>query len=216
MLMRKAREELVEYGLRMYRDGLVTMTSGNISIYNPATGTMAITPSGIPYDLMKVEDIVIMTLDGEILEGTCKPSSEHSLHAAAYRVRPEARAVVHTHSKYATVMSTLGESVKAVQFVFANILNCSEIPVAPYRTYGTEALAEVVSEALKNSPACLMANHGMVASGTTLENAYMAATIVESTAEIQWRAECVGKPSCLTEAEVHETYEAFTKTYGQK
>lgn len=216
MLMMEARQELVDYGKKMFEDGLVTMTSGNISIFDPRTGYMAITPSGIPYFETAPEDIVIMTLDGKIVEGTRKPSSEHDLHASVYKVRPEARAAVHTHSKYATVLSILGEEVKAVHFTFANVLDRASIPVAPYHTYGTPELAESVKEALKDSPACLMANHGMVASGRSLEDAYLAASVIESTAELQYLAQCVGTPSVLSGKEVHDTYENFTKHYGQK
>ena len=90
------------------------------------------------------------------------------------------------------------------------------VPLVPYVTYGTEALAERVREAMKDSPACLLQNHGMVASGTSLADAYARASAVETTAEMQWRAECIGKMRILTEQEVGETFESFRTSYGQK
>ena len=191
MLLEEERLELVVYGKRMLADRLVTLTSGNISIYDPETGYMAVTPSGIPYDETTPQDIVVMTLDGKVVDGSRKPSSENRLHAAVYKARPHARAVVHTHSMFAT---TLGI----------------------YVTYGTEALAERVREAMKDSPACLLQNHGMVASGTSLADAYARASAVETTAEMQWRAACLGRMRILTGQEVEETFESFRTSYGQK
>ena len=161
----------------------------NISIYDPETGYMAVTPSGIPYDETTPQDIVVMTLDGKVVDGSRKPSSENRLHAAVYKARPHARAVVHTHSMFATTLGIAGEEVKAVHFLLPDLMGRGNVPLVPYVTYGTEALAERVREAMKDSPACL---------------------------EMQWRAECIGKMRILTEQEVEETFESFRTSYGQK
>ncbi len=168
MLLETERRELVIYGKRMLADKLVTLTSGNISIYDPETGYMAVTPSGIPYDETAPQDIVVMTLDGKIVDGSRKPSSENRLHAAVYKARPHARAVVHTHSMFATTLGIAGEEVKAVHFLLPDLMGRGNVPLVPYVTYGTEALAERVREAMKDSPACLLQNHGMVASGRNI------------------------------------------------
>ncbi|MFV0411945.1 MAG: class II aldolase/adducin family protein, partial [Oscillospiraceae bacterium] len=102
MLMEKARQEIADFGRKMSADGLSKGTSGNLSIYDPETGYMAIGPSGLGYFETEAEDVVVMTLDGKIVEGKRKPSSEHDLHAVFYRNKPDARAVVHTHSTYCT------------------------------------------------------------------------------------------------------------------
>lgn len=216
MLMEKARLDLVAYGKRMFRDGLVTLTSGNISICDAESGLMAITPSGIPYEETKPEDIVIMTLDGKIIEGFRKPSSEYALHAAVYLARKDAGAVVHTHSTYATVLGITGEKLRAVHFLLANMTGGCEVPLVPYFTYGTQELAEGVKKAMASCPACLLQNHGMVASGRDIEQAYLTATVAEQTAELQYRAECIGTPRVLTEKEAEETYESYARHYGQK
>lgn len=216
MRMDRERNLLVEYGKRMFEDGLVTLTSGNISIYDPETGRMAITPSGIPYFETRPEDIVIMTLDGKVVDGKRKPSSEHNLHAAVYKVRPEARATVHTHSTFATTLGIAGESLKAVSFILPNACGRGEIPLLPYVTYGTRDLADLVEGAMRETPAVLLQNHGMVACGASMEEAYTRASVIETTAELQWRAECIGRPRVLTEEESRATYQSFTTGYGQK
>ena len=216
MLMENARSQIVAYGKQLLTEGLVSATAGNLSIYDPAAGTMAISPSGIPYFETKEEDVVIMTLDGRIVEGDRKPSSEHGLHAAVYQVRPDAGAVVHTHSTYATTLSCLGEPVRAVHFVLGNLLGKREVPVVPYRTYGTPELAAEVRRVMADSAACLLANHGMVASAGTMADAYLLAATVESVAGLQWRAECIGRPYVLSDEEIRDTWENFTRNYGQK
>lgn len=216
MLMEKEREQIVDYGRQMLSEGLVKVTSGNLSIYDPGTGFMAISPSGIPYFETKAEDVVILTLDGEKVEGGRKPSSEHNLHAAVYKVRPDAGAVVHTHSMFATTLSIVGEPVKTVHFVLANLLGRTEVPVAPYCTYGTMELANAVMDAMKDSDACLLANHGMVSCGKTMADAYLLASMVEEVAQMQWRAQCIGNPYVLSDEQVRETRRNFLQNYGQK
>lgn len=216
MLMEKEREQIVDYGRQMLSEGLVKVTSGNLSIYDPGTGFMAISPSGIPYFETKAEDVVILTLDGEKVEGGRKPSSEHNLHAAVYKVRPDAGAVVHTHSMFATTLSIVGEPVKTVHFVLANLLGRTEVPVAPYCTYGTMELANAVMDAMKDSDACLLANHGMVSCGKTMADAYLLASMVEEVAQMQWRAQCIGNPYVLSDEQVRKTRRNFLQNYGQK
>ena len=119
MIMEKQRREIVEYGIKLLRTGLTNGTSGNLSMYDPETGYMAISPSGIAYEETNPEDIVIVTLDGERVEGERKPSSELDLHAALYRIKPHARAVVHAHSLACTTLACLREPIKPVHFIIA-------------------------------------------------------------------------------------------------
>ena len=180
MLMEKERQEIVDYGKKMSSAGLSKGTSGNISAYDPVCGYMAISPSGLDYFETAAEDIVILDLNGNLIEGSRKPSSEHALHATIYKLHPDARGVVR----------------------------------ADYATYGTEALAEKVSEATGEGLAMLLANHGMVACGPSLSKAFNVAENVEWVAEIQWRTMCVGKPAVLSKEEIDVVIESF-KTYGQ-
>ena len=127
MIMEKERIEIVDYGKQLISRGLTKGTSGNISIWNPKEGLMAVSPSGIDYFEMTPEDVVIMQLNGSIYEGSRKPSSEYHLHSLVYRERPDVGAVVHTHSTYASIMSVLRESLPAVHYMIA-ITGVSQVP----------------------------------------------------------------------------------------
>lgn len=207
------KKELVEYGKKMSAEGLSSGTSGNLSIYLKEEGVVLITPSGIGYFDTEPEDIVVMDLEGNILEGKRKPSSEWHLHTLFYKNKPEARAVVHTHSKYCTTLSTLRMPIKAVHYVIADA-GTDEVPCAPYRRYGTEELAKVAVETAGESNAVLLANHGIVVCGKNLKSAYGLAKGMEYVAEIQVTAMSVGEPVVLTKEEMEEVMEGF-KTYGQ-
>lgn len=207
------KKELVEYGKKMSAEELSSGTSGNLSIYLKEEGVVLITPSGIGYFDTKPEDIVAMDLEGNIIEGTRKPSSEWHLHTLFYKNKPEARAVVHTHSKFCTTLSTLRMPIKAVHYVIADA-GTNEVPCAPYRRYGTEELAKVAVESAKESNAVLLANHGIVVCGKNLKSAYGLAKGMEYVAEIQVTAMSVGEPVVLSKEEMDEVLEGF-KTYGQ-
>ncbi len=207
------KKELVEYGKKMSSEGLSSGTSGNLSIYLKEEGVVLITPSGIGYFDTKPDDIVAMDLEGNIIEGKRKPSSEWHLHTLFYKNKPEARAVVHTHSKFCTTLSTLRMPIKAVHYVIADA-GTNEVPCAPYRRYGTEELAKVAVESAKESNAVLLANHGIVVCGKNLKSAYGLAKGMEYVAEIQVTAMSVGEPVVLSKEEMDEVLEGF-KTYGQ-
>lgn len=207
------KKELVEYGKKMSAEGLSSGTSGNLSIYLKEEGVVLITPSGIGYFDTTPEDIVVMDLEGNIIEGTRKPSSEWHLHTLFYKNKPEARAVVHTHSKFCTTLATLRMPIKAVHYVIADA-GTNEVPCAPYRRYGTEELAKVAVESAKESNAVLLANHGIVVCGKNLKSAYGLAKGMEYVAEIQVIAMSVGAPVVLSKEEMDEVLEGF-KTYGQ-
>ena len=213
MLMEKERQDVVEYGKRMQREGLTKGTGGNISIYNSELKYMAIGPSGIAYEDTRPEDVVIMTLDGQIIDGDKKPSSEHSLHSEIYKSKPDTRAVVHTHSMYCVVMSCLNIPLRAVHYVIADT-GAYMVPVAPYRTYGTQELAEVVCSTMGENNAVLMANHGMLACGESISSAFGVASTCEWIAEIQWKCMSVGEPNILSDSDMNVVLEKF-KGYGQ-
>lgn len=213
MLMEKERREIVEYGKQMLSSGLTKGTAGNISIYDAETGYVAISPSGIGYFDTEEEDIVIIDLNGNVIEGKRTPSSEHGLHTAIYRIKPQMRAVVHTHSTFCTTLACLNQPLKAVHYVLADA-GTSCVPLVPYWTYGTPELAEAVEHTIGESNAVLLANHGMLACGETLKAAFGLATTCEWVAEIQWRCQCAGTPSILSEEQIHVVMDHF-RTYGQ-
>ena len=213
MNLLREREQLTEYGKRMSRDGLSVGTSGNLSIYVPEAGLMAITPSGLDYEATTPADIVVMDLYAHVVEGERKPSSEWALHTAFYRQHPAARAVVHTHSMYCTVLACLGKPLEAVHYAIA-AAGAARVPVAPYRLFGTPELAEAAVETCGEGKAVLLGNHGLVVWESSLPKAFALARDLEFTAELQWRAMAVGTPNILTDGQMAEALERF-KTYGQ-
>lgn len=214
MLLEKERQEVVDYGIKMSTEGLTSGTSGNISAYNKEEGLMAISPSGIGYLDTKVEDIVIMDLKGNIVEGDRKPSSEWGLHASMYLNKADCRGVVHTHSMYCTVFATLRQPLKAVHYVLADS-GASVVPCADYATYGTGELAKNAVEAIGEGNAVLLANHGMLACGSSIGSAYGLAKGMEYCAELQYHCMNIGAPVVLSDEQMEVVMDKF-KGYGQE
>lgn len=213
MLLREERELVAEYGRRMSADHLSTGTSGNLSIYDPERGLMAISPSGMAYSAIRPEDVVVTDLNAKLVEGTRRPSSEWALHTELYRRKPDIRAVVHTHSVYCTTFAVLGQPLRAVHYAIGDA-RTDEVPCAPYALYGTEELARAAAERCGAGRAVLLANHGLVVCGGSMEEAYSLACSMEFVAEVQYRAACVGEANVLSRSQMAQVLEKF-KTYGQ-
>jgi L-fuculose-phosphate aldolase len=214
MLLLEEREELVKYGKMIIQAGLTKGTGGNFSIYNREKNLMAITPSGIPYMIMKPEDIVIMDLDGVVVEGNLIPSSEHAMHAMTYKNRSDVNAMVHIHSVFCTTLSALNEPLPAVDYLVA-FSGGKEVKCAKYATYGTVELAENALEALGNQNAVLLANHGLNAVAGNMMMAFAIAEQIEFCAEIYIRGRSAGTPVILSEEEMTMMVKRFAN-YGQK
>jgi L-fuculose-phosphate aldolase len=170
-----AWETLVATARRTVADGLVVGTSGNVSVR--VGDTVLVTPSGVPYDRLAPDDVTGVELDGRQVLGTLVPTSELPMHLAVYRTT-DARAVVHTHAVHATAVSTLVPELPAIHYM-AGALG-GPVRVAPYATYGSDELAENMLHALADRTACLLQNHGTMAYGTTLDQAY------DRTAQLEW------------------------------
>jgi L-fuculose-phosphate aldolase len=178
----------------MSDSGLVPTTSGNVSARSPE-GDVLITPSGLPYEDLEPEDAVLVTLSGEVLEGSLEPSSEVPMHAGLYRSKPRIGGVVHTHAPYATTLACLGLEIPPVHYLLAALSEEGRVPLASYATYGTEELAGYASEALGDvHSACLLRNHGTIKVGETVGKAYSLTEILEEMAEIYYRARIAGEP----------------------
>ncbi len=208
------RQLLLNYGRRLLTDGLTTGTGGNLSTAIRSQNVIAITPSGIDYDKIKTDDISLIDFDGRHLAGE-KPSSEWHLHLALYRQRPEINAVVHTHSRFATTLALLNKPLPACHYLIG-VAGCKEIRVAPYATFGTPELAKNTVAALGASDRCiLMANHGLIAIGNELDQAYNTALYIEEVAELYHRALTIGDPVILSDKEMEEALIRF-QSYGRK
>lgn len=188
-------------------------TSGNISMRDSSSGLIAISPSGLEYKSLTHEDIVIIDLDGKIVEGSNRPSSEMDFHLALYRGRSDCQAVVHTHSHFATTLACLGKELPAVHYMIAYA--GEKVPLANYHTFGTPELAQEISKKIQNYYALLMENHGVLAIGPSLKYAYNCAASVEFVAQIYLQAMQVGTPKILSSVQMQEVMAKF-KNYGQK
>lgn len=213
MLMEEERKKIVEYGILLQNSGLTNGTSGNLSILNKQNKLIAISPSGIPYTEVKPEDVVIINQNGEIVDGKCKPSSELDLHLSIYKIKRASASIVHTHSMYCTVFASLRIPLQAVHYLIANT-GKDRVPVVDYEHFGSGELAAKVSKVMADYNAVLMANHGMICSGDSIEEAINIAKTCEWIAELQWRCLCVGKPNVLSTEQIEAVSEKF-KSYGQ-
>lgn len=212
---REARAQIIEYSNKMLHDGLAKGTFGNISVL-VGEGLLAVTPSGVDYESMKPADVPIVDLDGRIVSGALRPSSESPMHRAIYKRRSDVRAIVHTHSPYATVYSILGRPIPAVHYVVGR-LGGAQIPVtASYELFGSEALAEAAIRALGSTySGVLLRNHGTVAVGANLKKAYSGALNIESMAQLAYLSETLGRPNLLSDDQMREAIRQFGG-YGQK
>jgi L-fuculose-phosphate aldolase len=211
-LEQAARADLVAVGREVARRGLTPGRSGNLSVrWNDG---MLITPSGIAYDALRPDDIVHVQGDGGVPEGQRAPSSEWHLHLAIYQRRTDRHAVVHTHSLHATVLACAHRPIPALHYMVA-AAGGIDIPCVAYATFGNEALARLVAEALADRDACLMANHGQTAIGVTLAKAFELAADVEVLAEQYVKALAIGGPQLLTTEQMAEAVARFA-TYGQR
>lgn len=214
MLMQKAREQIVQYGKLMLSAGLTRGTGGNLSVYDHELKLMAISPSGIPYEDTTIEDVVIMDLEGNVVEGTRAPSSEHMMHAIVYQRRSDIGGMIHVHSTYATTIACLNESLPAVDYLVA-FSGGKEVPCAPYATFGTKELAVNAVETMGHLNAVLLANHGMNCVAHDLPMAFAIAEQLEFCAELYVRARSIGIPVILSDQEMDHMLTRFAH-YGQK
>lgn len=213
MLLQKEREEIVAYGKKMISSGLTKGTGGNISIFNREQGLVAISPSGLEYYETKSEDVVILNLDGEVVEGERKPSSELDMHLIYYRKREDINALVHTHSPYAKTIASLGWELPAVSYLIA--FAGPNVRCAPYETFGTKQLADAAFEGMIDRRAVLLANHGLIAGANNIKMAFTVAEEIEFCAQIYYQTKSVGEPKLLPEDEMENLAKKF-EGYGQQ
>ncbi|MCA1030729.1 L-fuculose-phosphate aldolase [Bacillus timonensis] len=214
MLLENERKDIVHYCQLLIKQGLTKGTGGNISVYNRSEGLMAISPSGIDYFEMKPEDVVVLDLNGNVIDGNRKPSSELDMHTIFYRERKDLNAIVHTHSVFCKTISSLRWEIPAVSYLVAfsggENVRCSE-----YATFGTMELAKFAFEAMKDRRAVLLANHGLLTGAHDLANAFNIAEEIELCAEVFYRAKSIGEPVILPKEEMNDMLKKF-KSYGQK
>lgn len=191
------KEQVLLLAKRCYDEKLMAGTSGNLSVLSD-DGKIVITPGSVDYSGMTPDDIMVIDFNGTILEGPHKPSSEWRMHAEIYIHLPHVRAVVHTHSPYATSFAVTGEPVPVILIEMVPFIG-GDMPVSEYACTGTKEVGENAVRSLRDRHACLMRNHGVLAVGDDLQQAYIRAVYAEDAAKIYHLAKAAGKPIILTE-----------------
>ena len=214
MKLQSLREELVRLHAELPANGLVTWTGGNVSARDPGTGLVAIKPSGVRYEELDAESMVVVDLDGTVVEGTHKPSSDTASHLYIYRHRPDVNGVVHTHSRHATAFAAVGRPIPVYLTAQADEFG-GEIPCAGFAAIGDEGIGRLVVEGIGRSPAILLRNHGVFTIGPSATAAVKAAVMTEDVAATVWLALQLGQPDVLPDDVVAQLHARYTTVYGQ-
>jgi L-ribulose-5-phosphate 4-epimerase len=213
-MLEQLKTELVELHLELPRHELVVWTGGNVSARDSKTGLVVIKPSGVRYEDLRPEQMVVVDLQGQVVEGDLKPSSDTASHLYIYRHRPDVGGVVHTHSPYATAFAAVGRPIPVVLTAIADEFG-GPIPCGGFALIGDESIGKVVIDTIGNSPAVLLKNHGVFTIGKTAEAAVKAAVMTEDNARTVWLALQLGNPEEIPAQEVAKLHRRYTKVYGQ-
>lgn len=215
--MDELRRELAALHQELPRNGLVAWTSGNLSARVPGEDLMAIKASGVPYEELTADSIVICNLHGELVEGDLSPSSDAATHGYVYRARPDVGGVAHTHSAYATAWAIHGEPIPCVMTAMADEFG-GEIPIGPFALIGDEAIGRAIVETLEghNSPAVLMRAHGVFTIGSTAKDAIKAAVMCEDVARTVHLARALGDVVPLDPESIEALHDRYQNVYGQR
>lgn len=208
------KQLLIESGKRMLESGLTVETWGNLSLRDPETGYIYLTPSAMPYNTISQEDVVVFDADGNRIEGERKPTIEYAMHLEIMKNRPDVNAIIHTHPIYSQVFGALHEDIPPIIDEAAQTMG-GAVRVAEYALPGTQELADNVVRALGGGAACLMANHGAVCVGRDMDAAFKTCTVLEMTARIYYMARCIGNPQPLSQDTINTMLETVCKHYGQ-
>ncbi|HEX4179838.1 MAG TPA: class II aldolase/adducin family protein [Caulobacteraceae bacterium] len=206
------REQIVQVMRAMDHRGLNRGTSGNVSA-RLGQGLL-VTPSGVVPEELTPESLVYVDLDGTSSSGAMRPSSEWRMHAGLYARRADVNAVVHCHSRHATILACAGKPIPPLHYM-VGVSGRASVPLAPYQPFGSVALADAVADAMEGGMACLMANHGLITVAPTLGRALAIAEEMEEQAAVYCGTLAIGGPILLDDAQMADIFERF-KTYGQK
>ncbi|RIV37585.1 L-ribulose-5-phosphate 4-epimerase [Micromonospora radicis] len=217
MTERELRETVARLHGELTRYGLVAWTAGNVSARVPGRDLMIIKPSGVDYDDLSADNMVLCDLDGLPVEGELSPSSDTAAHAYVYRAMPEVGGVVHTHSTYATAWAARGESIPCWLTAQADEFG-GEIPVGPFALIGGDDIGKGIVSTLTGhrSPAVLMRNHGVFTIGRTARAAVKAAVMCEDVARTAHLARALGQPVPMAAADIDALYDRYQNVYGQR
>ncbi len=215
MMLEALREEVWRLHLELPKNNLVAWTSGNVSARDPESGLVVIKPSGLKYEDLRPENMVIVDLEGDIVEGSLKPSSDTASHLYIYRARPDVNGIVHTHSRYATAFAAIGKPIPVYLTAQGDEFG-GPIPCGGFALIGGEEIGKVVVESIGASPAVLLKNHGVFTIGKNVEGALKAAVMVEDVAATIWLSLQIGQPEVISDENVAKLHHRYMNVYGQQ
>lgn len=213
-MLKKLREELADLHQELPKNNLVMWTGGNVSARDPGTGLVVIKASGIRYEEMQSKHMVVVDMDGKVVHGDFKPSSDVYSHLYIYKHRPDVAGVVHTHSRYATAFAAVGKPIPCVLTAIADEFG-GPIPCGGFALIGDEAIGKVVIDSIGKSPAVLLKNHGVFTIGKDAKSAVKAAVMTEDVAATVWMALQLGTPDEIPQEDVDKLHHRYTNVYGQ-
>lgn len=213
-MLEQLKELVCKLNLELPRKGLVAWTSGNVSGRDAQTGYVAIKPSGVLYENLTPDKIVIVDLEGKVVEGKMKPSVDTPTHLYVYRHMPQVNGIVHTHSNYATAFAALGRPIPVYLTATADEFGC-EIPCGDYAPVGGEQIGKEIVKSIGNSRAILMKNHGVFTIGPDPVSAVKTAVMVENEAKTVFLAMLLGTPEEISPEEVRRAHKRYVQKYGQ-
>jgi L-ribulose-5-phosphate 4-epimerase len=213
-MLEKIKEKLVQLHLELPSNNLVVWTGGNVSQRDLETGYVVIKPSGIRYEHLTSENMVVVDLDGTVVEGKYKPSSDTFAHVYVYRHRPDVNGIVHTHSTFATAWAAVGKPIPVVLTAISDEFG-GPIPVGAYAKVGGDEIGQEIVRSIGSSPAILMKNHGVFTIGKSAEAAVKAAVMVEDVARTVFFALQLGNPDVIPAEEVARAHRRYLEEYGQ-
>ena len=214
-MLDQQKQMLCELHKELPRNNLVAWTSGNISLLDRETGYVVIKPSGVRYEALRPEHMLIVDLDGKIVDGNLKPSSDTASHLYIYRHRPDVGGVVHTHSPYATAFAAVNASIPVYLTAQADEFG-GAIPCGGFSLIGGDEIGKVVVESIGASSAVLLKNHGVFTIGPTAEAAVKSAVMVEDVARTVWLAKQLGCPDEIAPEDVAKLHHRYKYIYGQQ
>jgi L-ribulose-5-phosphate 4-epimerase len=214
-LLEALREQVWKLHLELPKNDLVKWTGGNVSGRDPETGLVVIKPSGVKYPDLKPEHLIVLDVDGKVIEGNLSPSSDTASHLYIYRQRPDVGGIVHTHSPYATAFAAVGKPIPVYLTAIADEFG-GPIPLGGFALIGGEEIGKVVVESIGSSPAVLLKNHGVFTIGKNAESAVKAAVMVEDVARTVWYALQLGTPDEIPAEAVAKLHQRYTNVYGQR
>lgn len=215
MRLEALREELVYYMRKLAASGLVRHTQGNLSARDRETGLICVTPSGMEYDAIGPDDIVVVDAHGAVVEGRWKPTVETPTHTRVYRERGDIHAVIHAHAPHATAFGIVYQPMPLVLMEAACCLG-GPVPIAPYMMSGSEPFAELVTQTMGKGYAVVWGNHGILVAGPTLKQALSIAHAVEDNAQAYLLAKQLGEPKLLPDDEIARLHQFWLNDYGQQ